>query len=318
MKLPRKQAMVVRNVIEQWKRDQLIPDAQAAALAATIEVQYFDWRKLAKYSFWIALFSIVSSISAALSDQMLRELLAVLLEAPALAKCAVLGLAAAGLYRWGLHRRAEAPDKVYRNEAIFFLGVLATAGAVAHLGIAVDQGSGHSSLLLLLSFLVYATLGVALTSNLIWVFSLASLGGWMGTETGYLSGWGAYYLGMNYPLRFVVFGALLTAVALAMEAHPIAQRFYRSTLVMGLLYLFIALWIMSIFGNYGGMQAWEHAKQIELFHWSILFGAAAGWAIYHGLRHDNDITKGFGVTFLGINLYTRFFELFWDHLHKAV
>jgi hypothetical protein len=59
-------------------------------------------------------------------------------------------------------------------------------------------------------------------------------------------------------------------------------------------------------------------KQIELFHWSILFGAAAGWAIYHGLRHDNEITKGFGVTFLGINLYTRFFELFWNNVHKAI
>ena len=43
-----------------------------------------------------------------------------------------------------------------------------------------------------------------------------------------------------------------------------------------------------------------------------------GWAVYHGLRHDNDITKGFGLTFLGINLYTRFFELFWDNLHKAI
>ena len=296
----------------------MLPDAQAATLAATIEVQYFDWRKLAKYSFWIALFSIVSSVSAALSDQMLRNLLEALFKAPATLKCAALSLVAVGLYRWGLARRRQAPDKVYRNEAIFFLGVLATAGAISQLGIALDTGSGHFSLLLLLSFLVYAGLGVILESNLIWVFSLASLGGWMGTETGYMSGWGAYYLGMNYPLRFVLFGGLLTGCALALETNSIGQRFFRSTLVMGLLYLFIALWIMSIFGNYGDKRSWEQVKQIELFHWSILFGAVAGWAIYHGLRHDNDITKGFGLTFLGINLYTRFFELFWNNLHKAI
>lgn len=318
MKLPRKQAAVVRDAIERWKQDGVIPDTQAAMLAATIEVQYFDWRKLAKYSFWIALFSIISSVSAALSDRMLQELLEVLFDAPALLKCAVLSLAAAGLYRLGLTKRQQAPERVYRNEAIFFLGVLATGGAISQLGIALDTGSGHYSLLLLLSFLVYAVLGVALESNLIWVFSLASLGGWMGTETGYMSGWGAYYLGMNYPLRFVLFGALLTGCALALEDHPVAARFYRSTLVMGLLYLFIALWIMSIFGNYADMRVWEQVKQIELFHWSILFAAVAGWAIYHGLRHDNDMTKGFGVTFLGINLYTRFFELFWNNLHKAI
>ena len=318
MKLPRKQAAVVRDAIERWKQDGVIQEVQAATLAATIEVQYFDWRKLAKYSFWIALFSIVSSVSAALSDRFIRELLEIVLQAPASIKCAALSLVAAGLYRRGLVGRTEAPDKVYRNEAIFFLGVLATAGAIAQLGVMFDTGSGHYSVLLLLSFLVYAVLGVRLESNLIWVFALASLGGWMGTETGYLSGWGAYYLGMNYPLRFVLFGALLTACALSLETHPIGQRFFRSTLVMGLLYLFIALWIMSIFGNYGDLPSWGRVRQIELFHWSILFAAVAGWAIYYGLRHDNDITKGFGLTFLGINLYTRFFELFWDNLHKAV
>lgn len=296
----------------------LIPDAQAATLAGTIEVQYFDWRRLAKYSFWVALFSIVSSVSAALSDRMLQDFLKAVFDSPALVKCATLSLGAAGLYRWGLLRRAQAPDTMYRNEALLFLGVLATAGAIYHLGMALDTGSGHFSMLLLLSFLIYAALGVTLESNLIWVFALASLGGWMGTETGYMSGWGAYYLSMNYPLRFVLFGALLTGCALALEQHPIAQRFYRSTLAMGLLYLFIALWIMSIFGNYGDIHSWQRVKQIELFHWSLIFGAVAGWAIYHGLRHDNDMTKGFGLTFLGINLYTRFFELFWDNLHKAI
>ena len=318
MRLPRKQAAVVRDTIERWRQDGVIPDAQAATLNATIEVQYFDWRKMAKYSFWIALFSIVSAVSAALSDQVLMDLLERLFDTPPIARCAVLAVAAAGLYRWGLIKRAKNPDKVYRNEAIVFLGVLATAGAISQLGIAFDTGRGHYSLLLLLSFLVYAVLGMVLESNLIWVFALASLGGWMGTETGYMSGWGAYYLGMNYPLRFVLFGALLTGCALALEHQPLAAPFYRSTLVMGLLYLFIALWIMSIFGNYGDMERWERVKQIELFHWSILFAAVAGGAIYHGLRHDNDITKGFGITFLGINLYTRFFELFWNNLHKAI
>jgi hypothetical protein len=318
MKLPRKQAAVVHEAIERWKLDGIIPEVQAATLAATIEVQHFDWRKLAKYSFWIALCSILSSISAALSDRMLRDLLNVLFDAPAIMKCAALSFLAAALYRWGLIRRRLTPDKIYRNEAIFSLGVLATAGAIAQLGVALDTGSGHFSLLLMCSFLVYAVLGVMLGSNLIWIFALASLGGWMGTETGYMSGWGAYYLGMNYPLRFVFFGGLLTGCALTLGNHAIASRFYRSTLVMGLLYLFIALWIMSIFGNYGDIRTWERVKQIELFHWSILFAAAAGWAIYYGLRHDNDITKGFGVTFLAINLYTRFFELFWNNLHKAV
>jgi len=105
MKLPRKHAAVVRDAIDHWKDDGVLADAQAAALAATIEVQYFDWRRLAKYSFWIALFSIVASVSAALSDRMLRDMLALFFQAPALVKCGTLALVAAGFYRWGFTGR---------------------------------------------------------------------------------------------------------------------------------------------------------------------------------------------------------------------
>ncbi|HJT25668.1 MAG TPA: hypothetical protein VJ873_13920, partial [bacterium] len=41
-------------------------------------------------------------------------------------------------------------------------------------------------------------------------------------------------------------------------------------------------------------------------------------AIYHGLKYDNAASRGFGITFLFINLYTRFFEYCWDSLHKAI
>ncbi len=75
---------------------------------------------------------------------------------------------------------------------------------------------------------------------------------------------------------------------------------------------------MSIFGNYGDLHQWERMKQIELFHWSLLFGLAACGAIYHGLTYGDEMTKGYGLTFLCINLYTRYFELFWNTLHKAI
>lgn len=140
----------------------------------------------------------------------------------------------------------------------------------------------------------------------------------MGAETGYLSGWGAYYLGMNYPLRFVLFGIILIAGSSLLQYRPSFIPLRKTTLVMGLLYLFVALWILSIFGNYGDMNVWYKVKQIELFHWSLLFGFFSVAAFIHGLKYDNVITRGFGLVFLFINLYTRFFEHFWDSTHKAI
>jgi predicted membrane protein len=66
------------------------------------------------------------------------------------------------------------------------------------------------------------------------------------------------------------------------------------------------------------MTAWNKASQLELFHWALLFGAVAILAVWYGLKFDDQVTRGFGLTFLFINLYTRFFEFFWDTIHKAL
>jgi len=119
-------------------------------------------------------------------------------------------------------------------------------------------------------------------------------------------------------MRFVVFGAALTLASWLMLRHARFAEMFGVTRVMGLLYLFIALWILSIWGNFEGYDSWHRASHWELFHWSIYFALGAGGAIYLGLRNDDGVLRGFGLTFLGINLYTRFFEYFWDGLHKTV
>ncbi|MGZ3746273.1 MAG: DUF2157 domain-containing protein [Pseudobdellovibrionaceae bacterium] len=318
MRVNRNQATALKEAINHWNRNGLLDEKTTSALQQDIEVVPFDWKKLAKYSFWVALICIITSIGAVLADKILLALLESIFHAPYIVKFFGLSILSGLIYWVGIRKRAIHPYKVFSNEAILFLGVIATAGAIYQLGRAFDTGSGHFSVLLLLSFFVYGILGYYFKSNLIWLFALISFGSWMGTETGYASGWGAYYLGMNYPFRFVLFGGILTGLALSFEKKNWFEYFFRSTLTMGLLYLFIALWIMSIFGNYGDMASWNQVKQIELFHWSLLFGLASAAAIYHGLKFDNGMTKGFGITFLLINLYTRFFEYFWDSIHKAI
>ncbi len=318
MKLTKKQAKTVRLAIESWCAGQLISPAQAEQLLASYEQTGFDWKRLARYSFWIAIICIVTAVTAVLADEALMRLLAKLFQVPEISKCLALAGLAALFYGWGIRRKTRRPEKIYSNEAVFFFGILCTAASITFLGRAIGSDSDHFSLLILLATCVYGLLGLWFPSKLVWTFALLTLGTWMGTETGYVSGWGAYYLGMNYPLRFVLFGLVLTAVSGLFGRWPRRRDFLKPTRVMGLLNLFIALWIMSIFGNYGDLYAWEQARQIELFHWSLLFGAAAVIAIYHGIKEDDRLTRGFGLTFLFINLYTRFFEFFWDSMHKAI
>ncbi|KJW03107.1 putative membrane protein [Rickettsia endosymbiont of Ixodes pacificus] len=121
---------------------------------------------------------------------------------------------------------------------------------------------------------------------------------------------------MNYPLRFILFGGILTFSALALEENKKFNHFTQVTLVIGLLYSFIAMWLLSIFGNYDPEDYYlKSIKPIELFHWSLLF--VSGAAIYHGLKQDNSVTKGFLLIYIqdflnifGIQLIKQYFLQF--------
>jgi hypothetical protein len=314
----KKQGKFLHGVIDQWMNEETIDRDTAGRLRQSVSIRPFDWKKLAKYSFWIAIVCLVIALGSALADEALLAFLALFFRAPDSVRCLIQALFAAGLFHFGLLRRREKPNRVFSNEAIFFLGVVLCAGSIFYLGKTIDSGSGHFSLLFLLAAIVYGALGILLSSKLIWVFSILSLASWFGAETGYASGWGAYYLGMNYPLRFVLFGLVLTGASFGFGNVRRLAEFRQVTYVLGLLHLFIALWILSIFGDYGDIHSWYRARQIELLHWSLLFALAAVAAIVHGLKQDDYTSRAFGITFLFINLYTRYFEFFWDTTHKAV
>jgi hypothetical protein len=325
--LPRKHHGIVTRIVDRWRDSGVIDTDTSIRLTASISIASFDWQRTARYAFIVAIFCFVIAVGAVLADKVLMELLMRIFNAPAAAKCAFFAAVSAVIFWYGLFLRKKHPHRIYGNESVFFLGVLALAAAVFFLGVAIDTGTGHYSVLFLIASVLYALLGLWFPSALVWVFGLLSLGAWMGTETGYVSGHGMYFLGMNYPLRFVIFGGALTILGVAGE-HTSSQldgstfkarllSMSPQTKVIGLLNLFVALWIMSIFGNYGDMVQWQRVRQYELLHWSLLFGVASIAAVWYGLKRDDGVLRGFGLTFLFINLYTRFFEYFWDSIHKA-
>ena len=208
--------------------------------------------------------------------------------------------------------------QVFSNDAMVFSAVMLTANAIAYLGKAIGKEGTHFSLLILFSVFVYGILAYKFKSRLIWVFVLISLGAWFGTETGYLSRGNFYFLGMNYPLRFVIFGTVLTTLALLLKNVKAFGFFYLTTYISGMVYLFVSLWLISIFGNFGTLDQWYGIKQLSLFYWAIISAAVCVVSIFAGLKYREEVAREFGITFLFLNLYTRYFEYFWDSWHKAL
>lgn len=316
MKVSKKEAAFLEQAIKYWQGKQLIDAQQADKLRSSLNTSGFDWQGLAFYAFLFAITCIIISMIALLADKWLMQLLETVVEAPDGYKSLFFGLAAAGLFYAGLKRRKTSPQKVYSNEALFLFGVMSVATCLGYLGALLDNT--HYSLVILAATALYGVLGIWFPSRLVWIFALISLGAWFGTETGYVTNWSDYFMGMNYPLRFVFFGLALTAGSFVLKWHPATQPFFNTSYFLGLLYLFVSLWLLSIFGNYGSLESWYAVKQVSLIWWSVLMAAVSVASILYGLKFDNEPAREMGVTFLFINLYTRYFEYGWEHLHATL
>lgn len=318
LNLDKQESDFLNNSIKHWENERLIDAGVAEKLRNSYQVKGFDWMRLAKYSFWIALFCGAIAVGSLVIDERLLAWLKSLYYTPDIVISIISGIIAAISFYFGSQWQRKFPEKVFSNEAIIFIGVLFTASCIAFMGKAIDNHSGHFSLLFLLSVFVYGVLAYRMRSSMIWLFALVSLGSWFGTETGYQTRWSYYFLGLNYPLRFVLFSMILVAACFILKNKRWFGFFWELTYVIGLLYLFISLWLLSIFGNYGSIDYWWHIKQISFFYWGIISAVVAGGFLMFGLRAKDAIAREFGITFLLVYIYTQYFEYFWDHTNKTL
>lgn len=318
LNLDKQESEFLNRSIKHWQDERLIDPQTAESLRSSYEVKGFDWMRLAKYSFWIALACGAIAVGSLIINDAVIKWLKKLYNTPDIAISIIAAAAATVAFYFGRRWEKRYPQKVFSNEAIIFTGVLFTACSIAYLGKTFDNGSGHYSLLFLLSIFVYGILAWRMDSRLIWLFALVSLGSWFGTETGYQTRWADYFLGMNYPLRFVAFGIVLLAGIYILKNQKWFQRFWELTYVVGLLYLCMSLWMLSIFGNLGDLDKWWHVRQITFFYWGIISAVVAGGFLFFGLKTKDVIAREFGITFLLIFIYTKYFEYFWDHTNKTL
>ncbi len=123
------------------------------------------------------------------------------------------------------------------------------------------------------------------------------------------AGHGSYFLGISDERITATAGLLSIGFGVWQEhrwEHDTEHRwvgFGHLYIIFGLLYVNLSAWFLSLFP--GGLQ------------WVLLFTLAGIAQLVVGARLWDSRFVGFGVVFLSINLYTRFFEHFWDSLSKG-
>lgn len=299
---------VVRKELDNIRRAGLIDAEAYGQLCRRYPTGRWDWRSLGR---WFVIFGAISLAAGAVL--LARGLFEFTLEKLAV----LLGLGTLGLLAGGYALRRR--DYLWTGRALELLGGFSLIGLSFTLGIIYSSGSGNWPALLLIDLILLLPLAYALRNILLLVLSAVVFFTWFGGVTGYVSGWGAYWFGMNYPLRFLLAGV---AIALVGLLHRRAEHrwlagypgFFYVWLAGGVFFAEMALWLMSLFGNVGEIWGYYEESALELLLFNLLWMGFNGALLHLGLRYQLRMLRAFAVTYLIIQGYTLFFWYLAEHL----
>jgi hypothetical protein len=355
IKLNSNEAQFVQSLLEQWRNRQLLSPGTCAQLLGTIEAQdAFEWHRLAKYTFRLSLACLAIAVISLIFDSAFLKLIYKVLEINAYTRAATTTAVSVSIHYHAYRRSQKLPAEVWMNEAIHAVGAIVLSLGALQLAEAVHGLRMHNGgvidvrgrRVMWLLACAYALIGIATTSNFIWSCGIVTMGIWaafwvpqryveilqkmrierrMDLEWKYGSWTGPdrqrrgtlnIFQG-NYPIRFVILGGILISTACCMRMHPRTSSLWSSTRIWGLTYLFL-------FGlGYGSAinmleEHWRTSSVWLGVRWTLALTAAAGASTWHGLKYDDATTRGFGLVFLALDIYTRYGDFFWRSMYRPL
>ncbi|MDU8358890.1 hypothetical protein [Pseudomonas syringae group sp. J309-1] len=196
--------------------------------------------------------------------------------------------------------------------AILTIGLMLIGGSLLLSGVGSD-GGGYDRIPLALLVTALLSVATAYRYHLRWPLFLGLLCAFhgFGSWESYAGG-GSYVFDIQDPRAMAVVAGLAALLGLwhqQAEEKPLRHfsGFGRLYVIFGLLYFNCSLWFLSL-DNYSSSQSGLSI---------LLFTVGAISQLVIGARFKHPSFTGFGVVFLGINLYTRFYEHAWDRLSVA-
>ena len=309
--MAKKEKIILRE-LQDWLEEELITQDQYHTLSGKYELKSWDLSTIIRWALIIG--AVMLGIGLISFFTLILESLILLVT--------VLTLLCGLAYYFGFSLISERTPHYYpkSGNALIAVACLLLCGDIFALGDLLSTGSGHWPILLLIATVIYFGIAYVHKNTLVLVFGLIGLATWFGTESGYISGWGAYFLGVNYPMRFVFVSPLVVLIGFLHSSLNVnvPESFIKAYYAVGLLYVNLSLWVMSIFGNYGSISSWYDAGHLELLFYSLIWGIADIIIFAIGSKYHNKMFVGYAIVFLILNLYTRYFEYFWNAMHKSL
>jgi len=314
MDVTKQEYEILQNALDQWGKENLLTPEEVARLKTDLNVQHSQRQTVAQYFFIIALSCSLLAFGAIFIDEKLLEQLKKYFSISDIVIALVTG-AITTTWFWYIYRtKNRLSNAAYEVYQVF--GALGMLTSLVYFIKTISPGGSYTVLFSVSGILLFL-LSILFRSRALWVCALLALVIWFGNFTTDHSK--AYlFLGMNYAVRYTVFGLVLLLASWA-QLH-IKQLLFsqRITYIIGLFLFFSSLWAVSIFGNVNYLSEWTRMRQLHVIGYSVVFALAAIISFASGIRYKDDVARDMGILFLLANLYTRYFEFFWDSMNKGL
>jgi hypothetical protein len=208
---------------------------------------------------------------------------------------------------------ASNPEQRYSlsGSALLTVGLIGIFGSFTLFFLAFGGENYQSAYPYFMLVTAAAALVTAYRYGLRWPLALGvlllfhALGNWHG-----YAGHGSYVMGIRDERITGIVALVLLSLGVWHESRLERSDecrwvgFGRLFIVFGLLYVNLSAWFLSLFPGGPG--------------WVLALTALALAQLVAGARLRDSRFMGFGVVFLSIDLYTRFYEHFWDSLSKSL
>ncbi|MEA3445861.1 MAG: hypothetical protein U9R19_14175 [Bacteroidota bacterium] len=317
MDVSRKKSKQIKFAIGHWETQGLLNNDKANELRESLNEKKLDWKLVARYSFWVALASAFISLASLLADDYIIKLAERLMQTADYIFSIFFFVSSIVCYLWAWRIKIRSKEKHLSIEFISLAASLMLGGALIYLLKSFDKTGDFPAWVFMFCAISWGVMANIFSSGSTWLLSLIAVFAWFGLGTYSISGDSYSFLGMNYALRFVIFSFFLFLFGYFIRNWD-KFKFYTLTRYFTLSAFFVSFWLLTIFGNHWDFELWEEVRQQSLLYWGIAFGLVAIGFIIYGVKRNDDFARAYGISFLLLNIYTRYFELFWEHTHKAL
>ncbi|TCO08358.1 hypothetical protein [Natronoflexus pectinivorans] len=318
MKISRKQNILVEKLLRLWVQKELLSEEKADELRADVEIKSLNWKRIARNLMGLSVLFMVIAFLHLVVDKWVLEIITRFFSLSSLFFMGLLAVLTI-LFVWLaniIYKRKQLT--VISVEALLLLSIISFSGAVYYAVKAFDFEDFYKVLPVFITGCYSLVVASFFRSSLIWIVGLVGFSLWMTLETARLGNWGSTFLGMNLPLRWLVFSSLFLLMEKFIPTPSIFKTFFRITIQFWLIIFWVSLWLFALFGNYSSIESWDNASAVDLLPGGLLMAALAIIALIYGKKKSEKEWVWMGNLTLLVNLYTQFFLFLWHPLPPAL